>query len=148
MSPDKVNKAKETEVWWRMYWPKKIAILSKPKRTTKPYKFKIGDHVRISYLRNVFSREYDQKWSGEIFLVSERRLRGGIPVYRLKDYLNEEIKGSFYQSELQKVDVREKDEFKVEKILKTRGQGRNKQFFVKWLHWPSKFNSWISSVLN
>lgn len=111
----------------------------------KPFRFKVGDRVRISHLRNVFTREYDEKWSGEIFVVSERRLRGGLPVYRLKDYLNDEIKGTFYQAELQKVDVREDDEFKVEKILRTKGRGRNKQYLVKWLHWPTKFNSWVNA---
>lgn len=87
--------------------------------------------MRISHMRNVFPREYDEKWSGEILMVfimvSERRLRGRLPVYWLKDYQNDEIKETFYQAELQKVDVREDDEFKVEKILKTKGRGRNKQ---------------------
>ena len=63
----------------------------------------VGDRVRISHLRKIFTREYDEKWSGEIFVVSERRLRGGLPIYRLKDYLEDEIKGTFYQAELQKV---------------------------------------------
>jgi hypothetical protein len=143
MPPDKVTKAKEINLWWSMYWPKKTPIVTKPKKVRKPFKFKVGDNVRISHLRNVFSREYDEKWSGEIFVISERQLRGGLPIYRLKDHLNEEIKGTFYQQELQKVNVREDDEFKVEKILQTKGRGRNKQYLVKWLHWPSKFNSWV-----
>ena len=51
----------------------------------------------------------------------------------LKDYLNEDFKGTFYQPEVQKVELRESDVFKVENILKTKGRGRNKQFFEKWL---------------
>ena len=145
MAPDKVNKSKETDLWWKMYWPKKTPLVRKVKHVRKPFRFRVGDKVRISHLRNVFTREYDQKWSGEIFVVVEKLLRGGLPLYRLKDYLDEEIKGTFYQSELQKVDVREDDTFKVEKILKTRGRGQNKQYWVKWLHWPSKFNSWINA---
>ena len=70
-------------------------------------------------------------------------MRGGLPVYKLKDYMDEVIKGSFYQSELQKIEVRDTDTFKVEKILKTKGRGHNKQYYVKWLHFPSKFNSWV-----
>ena len=35
--------------------------------------------------------------------------------------------------------------YKIKKILKTKGKGNNKQYFVKWLHWPKKFNSWISA---
>ena len=36
-------------------------------------------------------------------------LRGGPPIYRLKDFHDEEIKETFYQSELQKVDARDED---------------------------------------
>ena len=39
------------------------------KRDPKPFKFKIGDHVCIGHLRNIFTREYDQKWSGEFFCI-------------------------------------------------------------------------------
>ena len=143
MAPNKVTASKETDVWWKMYWPKRTPILSKVKRVRKPFKFTVGDKVRISHLRNVFSREYDQKWSGEIFVIAARYMRGGLPLYRLKDYMDDEIKGSFYQSELQKVNIHEDDAFKVEKILKSKGHGNNRQHFVKWLHWPSKYNSWI-----
>ncbi|XP_062619356.1 uncharacterized protein LOC134280919 [Saccostrea cucullata] len=115
------------------------------KQSKRPYKFKVGDKVRISKISSIFDREYDQKWSGEIFIVFRRFLRNGIPVYKLKDYNDEAITGTFYQPELQKVDVRDEDTFKIEKILKTRGRGPNKQYFVKWLHWPKKFNSWINA---
>jgi hypothetical protein len=49
-----------------------------------------------------------------------------LPKYRLKDFHDEEIKGTFYQSELQKVDVRDDDIWNIEKILKTKGKGNNK----------------------
>ena len=39
----------------------------------------------------------------------------------------------------------EKSKYKIKKILKTKGKGNNKQYFVKWLHWSKKFNSWISA---
>ena len=139
----KSNEIEKKTLWWKMYWPKKTPIVSKTKRIRKPFKFKMGDKVRASHIRTPFTREYDEKWSGEIFIISERRLRGGLPVYKLKDYMDEEIKGSFYQSELQKIEVRDTDAFKVEKILKTKGRGHNKQYFVKWLHFSSKFNSWV-----
>lgn len=73
-------------------------------------------------ISETFLREYDEKWSGEIVVGSERRL---------KDYTNEEIKTlrSFYKSKLQKVDVREYKE-----ILNSRGQEQNKPHkMVTWL---------------
>lgn len=111
------------------------------KRTKRTYKFKVGDNVRISKITSVFDREYDKKWSGEISVVHRRFLKNGIPVYTLGDYNDEAITGTFYQPELQKVGVRDEDTFEIEKILR----GPNKQHFVKWLHWPKKFNSWINA---
>ncbi|CAC5384203.1 unnamed protein product [Mytilus coruscus] len=118
--------------------------------STKPvkrlqFRYKKGDKVRITHLRNVFSREYDQKWTGEIFTVFRRYWRAQTQIYQIKDYYNEEITGSFYQSELQKVDLGDNEQWKIEKIIKGKGTGRNKQYFVKWLNWPVKFNSWVKA---
>jgi hypothetical protein len=145
MPPNKVTKGKETNLWWKMYCPKTVSTESKSKTIRKPFRFKVGDKVRITYIQNIFTREYDEKWTGVIFKVSQRIMRGGLAIYRLKDFHDEEIKGTFYQSELQKVYVRDDDIWKIEKILKTKGKGNNKQYFIKWLHWPKKFNSWISA---
>lgn len=91
----------------------------------------MGNKVRVSAILSVFDREYDRKWSDEIFLVRRRFLRNSIPVYKLNDYNNEVITRTFYQPELQKVGVRDEDMFKIEKIPKTRGRRPNKQHFVK-----------------
>jgi hypothetical protein len=109
------------------------------------YRFKIGDRERLTHLRNIFTRQYDEKWTGKIFTIAQRFWRQSVPVYIIKDYNGEDIKGTFYQSELQKITVTDTDLWKVENVLKTKGKGRNKQYFVKWLHWPSKFNSWVKA---
>ena len=115
----------------------------------KLFKFKEGDYVRISHLKTVFTRAYDQTYSGEVFKVHKRYHRGTLPIYRLRDLQNEDIKGTFYQSELQKVDYDPNQLFKVDEVLKSRGKGRNKQLLVKWKYYPKKFNSWIkASKLN
>jgi hypothetical protein len=30
MPPNKVTKGRETNLWWKMYWPKKVLFLGKP----------------------------------------------------------------------------------------------------------------------
>lgn len=96
-------------------------------------------------MRILFSREYDEKWTDEIFTIFKRFWRDQTPIYRIKDYNGEEIIGSFYQSEHHKVDLRDDEQWKIEKIIKSRGIGQNKQYFVKWLNWPVKFNSWVKA---
>lgn len=111
----------------------------------KPYKFKIGAYVRISHLKSAFTRAYDQTYTGEVFKIHKRYYRGSLPIYRLVDLEDEEIKGTFYQSEIQRVDIDPNQTWTVEKVLKTRGKGRNKQYFVKWKYYPNKFNSWVNA---
>ena len=137
-TPASVNKNNEGEVRLDQYMLRR-KIRDRPQKMW----FDLGDQVRISFRREAFDREYGQKWSGEVFVISDRRRRNGIPIYKLKDWNGEPIKGTFYQQQLQKVDVSDEDNFKIEKILKRRRRNGKNQVFVKWLHWPKKFNQWI-----
>jgi hypothetical protein len=47
------------------------------------FRIQIGDHVRITHLWNVFTREYDEKWTDEIFTVAQRFWRQGQAIYRI-----------------------------------------------------------------
>ena len=38
------------------------------------YTFKIGDRVQTTFLRRPFQREYDTRWSGEIFKITRRHV--------------------------------------------------------------------------
>ena len=139
MPPASVNRRNERSVWWYTYWPK-----SNENFEIRPYKFDLGDRVRVSYLGRTFEREYDFKWSGEIFQIRARYRRDGINVDRLRDYLQEDIKGSFYEAELKRVKVPEGKAWKISKVLKTRKRKGTKEHLVRWLHWPKKFDSWVS----
>ena len=33
--------------------------------------------------------------------------------------------------------------FLIDKIIKYKGRGKNKEVLVSWKGWPKKFNSWI-----
>ena len=67
----------------------------------KDSRFKLGDRVRISKVKNIFAKGYTPNWSTEIFVVN--KINGTVPyTYNLKDLDDEEIIGSFYDRELQK----------------------------------------------
>ena len=132
--PINVTQKNEREVWHTLYGEHE-------KKGPVKYKFEIGDQVRISKMKRTFEKGYLPNFSKEIFTVSQQIPRDP-PVYKLKDYDQEELSGTFYNEELQKV-IKEDDVYEVEKILKSRGKGKNKEVFVKWLGYPAKFNSWI-----
>ena len=67
----------------------------------KDSRFKVGDRVRISKLKNIFTKGYNPNWSTEIFMIN--KINDTVPcTYNLKDLNGEEIIGSFYYRELQK----------------------------------------------
>ncbi|XP_041350819.1 uncharacterized protein LOC121369811 [Gigantopelta aegis] len=117
----------------------KAAVAERVLKTTKTriYRYFTYEYVdRLQTLPTVITSsitrqsEYDEKWTGEIFTIS---------------YDGDEILGTFYQPELQQIDAKEDNLWKVEKILKTRGRGLNKEHYVKWLNWPNKCNSWVKA---
>ena len=55
--------------------------------------------------RSVFEIEYSQKWTGEIFKIHTRFRRKCVPVYTLVDWDGERVEGTFYNKELQAVNV-------------------------------------------
>ena len=66
-------------------------------------------------------------------------------MYYLKDYNDEDIQGGFYEEELQKTEAISNDRhYAIEKIIKTKKEGKKKYYFVKWLGYSDNFNSWIS----
>ena len=78
-------------------------------------KFKLGNQVRISKSRCTFKKGYLPSWTQEILTVTKIIPRVP-PVYRLRDYAEDEIEGVFYAEELQKVQKSD-GIYKIEKIL-------------------------------
>ena len=65
-------------------------------------KFKVGDHVRISKYKTFFAKGYTPSWSEEILVIKE--IKTTVPWANVINYLNgEEIIGTFYEKELQKI---------------------------------------------
>ena len=155
MAPKDVNSTNEQEIWDRLYFPPKAykdefkAALSRGrqrrKERSKAFEHGIGDTVRISYLRQPFSRDYDNAYSGEIFRIRDRRRDQGINVYYLRDYSGEDIKGAFYNFELNKVTHDPKGRFKVEKIIKTRHRNGKSESLVRFLGYGPKNDEWIET---
>jgi hypothetical protein len=139
-SPASVTKDNEKQVWFKQYAE---PLLVKPGKQHKA-KFKVGDLVRITHIKSAFARDYNQKWTGEVFKVVKIVWSLRIPMYKIVDYDSEPVVGSFYGSEMSKADIDPDKPYKIEKVVKTRKKRGLKEYFVKYLYWPSKFNQWVS----
>lgn len=111
-------------------------------------KYAVGTYVRISRTKNTFERGYEKNFSEEIFKVNRVSNRQNLHTYVLEDLSGEVIDGFFYPEELAPVGkkrVESEQRFKIERVLRTRGRGSDKQVLVKWQGYPAKFNSWVSA---
>jgi hypothetical protein len=129
--PDRVNESNWTEVWKTLF----SHDLGEPPEP----KFAVGESVRISKYKSVFTKGYEANFTEEIFIVTV--VYNGHPnTYTIKDSAGEPIIGRFFEQELYSAEGRQPD-FKIEKVLRRRTVKGKKMAFVKWLGYDDKFNS-------
>ena len=64
--------------------------------------FKVGDNVRITKYKNIFAKGYTPNWSEEVFLI--KKIKNSVSwIYVISDLKGEDVVGTFYEKELQKI---------------------------------------------
>ena len=125
MAPQDVTWDSEEAVWKRLYEKRLKEKRPKPK-------FKVGDRVRLNKIHSSVC--------GASFVV-HRVVSGVVPTYKIREWDDTPVKGTFYEADLQKVHVSDEALFGIEKVLKR----QKDRMLVKWKGWPDKYNSWIAN---
>jgi hypothetical protein len=136
MAPVNVNVNNQEEVWNNLY-AATTAVLPDTRKV-----FDVGDRVRLSQARQLFKKGYMPAWTEELFTISRVNRTNPI-MYVLNDDSGEEVKGSFYKEEIQRVG--DKQVYRIESVLQERRRGKGKEYLVKWFGYNTSFNSWISN---
>ena len=131
MAPDQVTVQNEEQVWKNLY-VKRLKV-----KRTRPT-LKVGDRVRLNKKYRIFKKGYLPGWTEEVFVVA-RAVAGVVPYYKIHEWDGTPVVGTFYAQDLQKVTVKDDDLFRVEKIVKRKGD----KVLVRWKGWPDKYDSWI-----
>ena len=131
MAPKEVVDENAREVWERLYGSKK-----KKKKAA----FKAADRVRLNQNHRPFEKGYEVGWTEEVFVVTEARSDGNVSVYKISEWDDTPIKGTFYAEDLQKVTVSEDDLFRIDSVVRR----KKDRLLVRWKGWPAKYDSWIN----
>ena len=136
MAPSEVTAQNEAVVRRRLY----------PSAALPPkWRYKVGQTVRIKQSKRVFKKGYEPSWTEEVFTIASL-YPSDPPTYIIKDLLGEEIKGKFYEQEIQPITHNTDDTYIIERVIKTRRRGKRTEYFVKWRNYPEKFNSWVDDI--
>lgn len=98
-SPESVTESNVKVVWKHQFFTDGTGGST----NKNPFKFNVNDNVRVSkgnYKK--FNKGFQQQWSSEIFKII-KRVKRQPPIYYIADQDGEEIIGSFYAEELQKI---------------------------------------------
>src|SRR5438552_158089 len=139
MAPKDVNADIERDLWTKQDAKGPQKVSARESKAT----FRVGDEVRLSKAKKVFQKGYLPNWTEEIFTIS--RVFATIPIqYKVQDYRNDEIDGSFYVAELQK--VVKPEQYAIERVIRTQNIRGRMRYFVKWLGFSDEHNSWVDHV--
>ena len=110
--------------------------------SVKKLKFNTGDKVRISRIKGIFEKGYINNWSYEIFDIYKIKCDFTNPTrYYLKDYLGNEIKGCFYEEELNEAKC---EIYLIENVLRSKTEKGKQIHLVKLVGFDDTRNTWIT----
>ena len=101
--------------------------------------------MRTSVAKGPFVKSYVQNWTEQIYTVSQV-LNTEPMQYKLQDYANVVIKGSFYSAELQRVVPPER--YAIDRVLEQRRVRGRLQYLVQWRGYGPEFNSWVDNIVD
>ena len=106
-----------------------------------------GAMVRASSYKTIFDKGYMPNWTKEHFTVNQTvPPKSGTKrrVYKLVDYNDEVMKGSWYPEYLLEIS---ENQSSIDKVLRRHTlPDSTKELFVRWEGWPEQYNSWIKET--
>ena len=131
---DKVNKynsAYHSTINMKPVDVKSDTYIESSKEINNKYsKFKIGDIVRMSKCKYIFTKGYTSNWSEEVFIIKE--IENTVPW----TYVINDVNKTFYKKQLQETNQKE---FRIIKLITKKGDN----LYVKWKGYNNLINSWI-----
>ncbi len=107
-----------------------------------PPGFQVGDKVRVATSKLKFEKGYEANYSEMIFKIIEARTSHEHYLYRIADLADKEEPGWFYEKELSRVIINDRERHRISRVVRERTLNGRKQYLVNWVGYPSAFDSW------
>jgi hypothetical protein len=137
MKPVEVTEDNEEEVREKLFPDDDV--------TQRRYRFNPGDNVRVSRLKTLLEKGYTPTTSYPTYTVVDRSVEADRNTYTLRDALNEQLKGAFYEEELTRFNIPPNFQWRVERTIKSRRKYGRVEHLIKWVDFPPRYNSWVQA---
>lgn len=107
----------------------------------KSPKFNVGQEVRISLEKSVFTRGYDVSFTHQRYIVKEVIQHRKLPAYVLANEKGELVKGRFREHQLTAINT----PYYRGNVLKQRVRKGKKQYLMRWIGYPEEYDIWIDA---
>ena len=132
LTPQEARSPNNADAVYRYQFDKKFT-----EKDRLPY-FSVGDKVRISLHKQLFEKEATASWTEEIFRIHSLVFNDRV-MYTLEDLAGEQLRGNYYQEQLQATN---QNIYRIDKILRKRTRAGHAEVLVKWSGYSDNFNSW------
>ena len=140
MSPNEAHKQSNTHKLWFKFRNQAWKHMPPP----NDFKFEINDAVRISETAEALTKAFYQTFSTAVYFVSSRFSKANVNRYTLKDQQNDPLNNrTFTDKQLHLVDITQQTVYRIERVLHYKTFHGRIYAYVKWLNYPSKFNTYI-----
>ncbi len=110
---------------------------------TNKKNIQVGDHVHVDFGPATFGKSYDTR-NYQIYKVARIDAGKSPPLFKLVDLMDDGIAGYFYREQLTKtMEPKNGETFRIEKLIKSEERNGKLYYYVKYTHYPDKFNQWI-----
>ena len=135
MRPCEVGFHNASEVWQKLYGNVHTRQQQRRRRGIQ-----VGDSVRVAKEHKIFQKGYIPKFSPLTYTVSQ--VKPTTPkTFRLRDPLTKRrLEKKWYGEELSKATHGSK---RIERVLRTRTVGKNREYLIKWEGEPLATVSWV-----
>lgn len=107
-----------------------------------PFKFESGSAVRIEVDQGPFTKDYENKYSTEIYFITDRFRKDNVNYYKLETGSGEKVTGTFHETELTPVSLTKHTEHKIQQVYpESRKVGKTVYKRVKFAGFPEP--KWI-----
>ena len=113
-------------------------------RRVRPFKFRVGDGVRISTAKSPFFK-HDHSYSKEVFTISARSRSDALNVYKVSGCNAQELTGSFYEGELVYIPNHQNRLYLIDKFLDEKIVDGARYVYVSFQNYPNNkdCNLWL-----